>query len=244
MNPFGVQPTIADFQAGRVTNPNQSEVTRSPLYDFLLYPTAGQLSFNFFAQPQGAAGSITSAVGAQVGSPKTKFDTNLQMANTLPSGKAFNIVSIELLFFPGASAAPNTYTPAAPAQANAGAAVADLLARVQAANDVNTVLQAGCLELQVLDKIYVQETPLLRFPPQTGISLDMAVASNATGTGITSGVVAKAIGRAWIFDQPFLLQPSMNFAINVTFPGLVPTPSGFNGRIGVILDGYYARATQ
>jgi hypothetical protein len=40
------------------------------------------------------------------------------------------------------------------------------------------------------------------------------------------------------------LVPAQNFAVNLLWPGVVATPSGFNGRVIVRLDGYFARSTQ
>jgi hypothetical protein len=40
------------------------------------------------------------------------------------------------------------------------------------------------------------------------------------------------------------LQPAVNFEVLIRYPAAVATPSGFNGRIGVILDGYFMRASQ
>ena len=40
------------------------------------------------------------------------------------------------------------------------------------------------------------------------------------------------------------LQPAVNFDVTLRWPALVATPSGFNGRVGIILDGYLMRASQ
>ncbi len=57
---------------------------------------------------------ITSALGGTVGTGKTLWDTNLELPNTLPSGKAFMIESIEVLFFAGSVSTTNTNTIVAP----------------------------------------------------------------------------------------------------------------------------------
>lgn len=243
-NVFGQPPTVADFIGGRVTNPEQSEITRGSLYDYLLYPTAGVQQLAFFSQPINAAGSITTANGAVAGAPKSKWDTNLQVANTLPSGKMFNIVSIEFVAVAGSVSTANTFTPALIWNADAAALITAGLALGQAINDVDRIYQSGILELQVLDKIYTQETPLLRFPPQVAMAVDAAVATNAAGTGAIKATLGRAVGRPYIFDIPFTLFPAGNFSVNVSFPGLVPTPSGFNARVGVVMEGYFLRATQ
>lgn len=231
-------PNAQDFERGRVTNPDQSEVSRGRLYDFQLYPAAGSQQLQFFALPIGQG--VTTALGAVVGSAKSLFDTNLQVSNTLPSGKAFLLESIEVLFFAGSSAAANTYLPAPHNFFNAVAAAAVMVEL----DDVDTFYQSGMLELNVLDKNYVRETPLGCFPPQTGISYSAAVASNSATTAQVGGQIAQGAGREYRLEIPFTLLPQQNFAVNLSWPGLVAMPSGFNGRVGVVLNGWFMRATQ
>jgi hypothetical protein len=231
-------PTAADFDAGRVTNPGQSEVIRQSLYDFQLYPTAGQTQLNFFSQPAGQG--LTSAVGATAGAAKSLSDTNLVLPNQLPSGSAFMIESIEVFFYAGSVSTANTYTPANISlfAAVSAAAVAGQL------NDVNTVMQSGLLELNILQKNYLRETPLQRFPAKTGIDGNFAIASNSATTAETALANARATGRPYYIDPSVTLQPAVNFEVLLKWPGVVATGSGFNARIGVVLDGYTMRASQ
>jgi len=231
-------PTAADFNARRVTNPSQSEIVRQRFYDYLLYPTAGTSQLSFFSAPVGQG--ITTALGATAGAPKTLWDTNLELPNTLPSGKAFMIESIEVMFFPGSVSTANTYTPASPAlfNATAAAAVASQLA------DVNTIHQSGMLELNILSKNYLRETPILSFPPKANFNLDAAFATNSATTAELGAVNMRAAGRPYYLEPTIALQPAVNFEVIIRFPAAVATPSGFNGRIGVILDGYFMRASQ
>lgn len=231
-------PTAADFNSRRVTNPSQSEVVRQRLYDYQLYPTAGQTQFSFFQQPIGQG--ITSAVGGTVGAGKTQWDTNMELGGTLPSGKAFLIESIEVLFIPGSVSTANTYTPVKPLEFNAtaSATVGGQLA------DVNQIYQAGMLELNILSKNYLRETPLLAFPPKTQFNLDVGIASNSATTAVNVAENMRAAGRPYYIDPTIALQPAVNFEVLIRFPSAVATPSGFNGRIGVILDGYFMRASQ
>lgn len=231
-------PTAADFNSRRVTNPSQSEVVRQRLYDYQLYPTAGQTQFSFFQQPIGQG--ITSAVGGTVGAGKTQWDTNMELGGTLPSGKAFLIESIEVLFIPGSVSTANTYTPVKPLEFNAtaSATVGGQLA------DVNQIYQAGMLELNILSKNYLRETPLLAFPPKTQFNLDVGISSNSATTAVNVAENMRAAGRPYYIDPTIALQPAVNFEVLIRFPSAVATPSGFNGRIGVILDGYFMRASQ
>lgn len=231
-------PTAADFNSRRVTNPSQSEVVRQRLYDYQLYPTAGQTQFSFFQQPIGQG--LTSAVGGTVGSGKTQWDTNMEIGGTLPSGKAFLIESIEVVFFPGSVSTANTYTVAKPLEFNATAAATT---GAQLA-DVNSFYQSGMLELNILSKNYLRETPLISFPPKTQFNLDAAVASNSATTAVNIVENMRAAGRPYYIDPTIALQPAVNFEVLIRFPAAVATPSGFNARIGIILDGYFMRASQ
>jgi hypothetical protein len=231
-------PTAADFNARRVTNPNQSEIVRQRFYDYQLYATAGNSQFTFFSQPIGQG--VTTAIGATVGTAKTLWDTNLELPNTLPSGKAFMIESIEVLFFPGSVSTTNTYTLASPVLFNATASAA---VQAQIA-DVNSFYQSGMLELNILSKNYLRETPLLAFPPKANFNLDASAASNSSVTALNGAVNMRAAGRPYYIEPTIALQPAVNFEVLLRFPAAVATPSGFNARVGIILDGYFMRASQ
>lgn len=231
-------PTAEDFQSRRVTNPAQSEIVRQRFYDYQLYATAGSQQLSFFSQPVGQG--LTSAIGAVAGQGKTQWDTNLEIPNTLPSGKAYMIESIEVLFMPGSVATANTYTPA-----NISVfAVAAAAAVAGAANDVNTFYQSGMLELNVLSKNYLRETPLMAFPPKAMLDTSAALSSNSATVGEIGLSVTKAGGRPYYVEPNIALQPAVNFEVLLRWPAAVPTPSGFNARVGVILDGYFMRASQ
>lgn len=231
-------PSAADFQSRRVTNPDVSEIVRQRFYDYQLYPAAGVAQLTFFSAPVGQG--ITSAQGAVVGSAKTLWDTNLELPNTLPSGKAFMMESIEVPFWAGSSATANTYTPA-----NVGRFLAAVVqAEFAQLNDVNTFYQAGMLELNILSKNYLRETPLQAFPPKTWLGVDAAMASNSATTAAISAQSAKAQGRAYYIEPEIALQPAVNFEVVIKYPAAVAMPSTFNGRVGVILDGFFMRASQ
>jgi hypothetical protein len=234
-------PNSEDFAARRVTNAAQAEVIRQRFYDYLLYPTAGQAQFTFFSQPIGQG--VTSAQGATVGTAKTAWDTNLELPNTLPSGKQFMVESIEVLFFPGSVSTANTYTPANVAVFNTTASQANLNT-VGGANDVNSFYQSGLFEFNVLSKNYLRETPLLAFPPKAHFDLSAGIASNAAATSFLGFGLMKAAGRPYYVSPEITLQPAVNFEALIRYPAAVATPSGFNARVGVILDGYFMRASQ
>ena len=231
-------PNSSDFNSRRVTNASQSEVIRQRFYDYQLYPTAGVSQLSFFQQPIGQG--ITSSLGGTVGTGKTVWDTNLELGGTLPSGKAFMIESIEVLFMPGSVATANTYTLANPA---VFAAVAAAAVSGQA-NDVNSFYQSGLLELNILSKNYLRETPMICFPPKSNINIDAAIASNSATTSEVAILNARVAGRPYYVSPEIALQPAVNFEVIIKWPAAVATPSGFNARVGVILDGYFMRASQ
>lgn len=232
------QLTAADFAANGVINPAQSEIIRNRLYDFNLYPAAGISSLTFFAQQVGQG--ITSAQGATVGSGKTLSDTNMQLAGQLPNGQMYVVESIEVLFLPGSVSTANTYTPAS-VYAFAAVAAASIGAAV---NDVNLILQTGQLDFNILNKNYLREPMLMAFPPKAMIDLTAAVGTNSATTSLVSAQLAKATGRPYYIDPKISIRPAVNFEVKISWPGVVATPSTFNGRMGVLFDGGFMRASQ
>lgn len=222
----------------RVTNPNISEQFRDALYDSLLYPTAGQTSLSFFqtAISQG----VTSALGATAGTTKTLADTNMTLGGQLPSGLQFLVQAIEVAFYPGSVSTANTYTQAAISVFNAVAAASV----AGSANDVNVFYQSGWLELNILQKNYVKQGPLVKFPPSAGRAMSGALSSNSATTGLNGLVLTEAAGAPWSCDPPILIQPAMNFEVKLNWPGVVATPSGFNARVVVTMPGLVQRAGQ
>lgn len=231
-------PTAADFNSRRVTNPSQSEIVRQRFYDYQLYPTAGTTQLSFFGAAVGQG--ITTAVGGTVGAPKTLFDTNLAISNTLPSGQAFMCESIEVVFVPGSVSTANTFTLIKPLEF---AAVSAATLSGQLA-DVNSFYQSGMLEFNILSKNYLRETPMIVFPPKTSLNIDAAVATNSATTSAVIVQNGRAAGRPYYISPEIALQPAVNFEVVIRYPAAVSTPSGFNGRVGVILDGYFMRASQ
>ena len=169
-------PTPADFQAGRVTNPGQSEIVRQRLYDYQIYPGAGTTQLSFFQSPIGQG--LASALGTTAGTPKTRWDTNMSLGGQLPSGMSMLVESIEMLFWPGTVNTANTFTLQTLGLFNATAAAA-VTAR---ADDANTFYAGGVLEFNILQKNYLRETPLAAFPPKAVIGADAAIATNAAAT--------------------------------------------------------------
>ena len=230
--------SITDFTSNRVTNPGQSEIVRQRLYDYQLYPLAGSQQLSFFQAPIGQG--VTTALGATVGAAKSQWDTNMELGGQLPSGKSFLVESIEVLYLPGASNAANTYTTANLSQFAAVSA----LAVTGAIQDVQQFYSSGMLELNILSKNYLRETPLMAFPPKAMLDLSSSSATNSATTSLVAQTLAKAAGRPYYIEPRVTLQPSVNFEVLLRWPALVPTISTNNARVGVILDGYQLRASQ
>jgi hypothetical protein len=203
-----------------------------------LYPAAGTTQLTFFQA--GIGSGLATALGSTAGTPKTKADTNLEIGSTLPSGKSYLIESIEVFYYAGSVSTANTYTPASVSVFAAVAAAAV----IGAANDVNLFYQGGTLELNILSKNYLRGTPLQLFPPKTQIDVSGFADSKSATTSEVAVSVTHAIGRPFYVEPNVTLQPAVNFEVVITWPGLVAMSSGFNGRAGIVMDGWFQRASQ
>ncbi len=230
--------TANDFAAGAVMNPNQSEIVRGRLYDYQLYPTAGATQLTFFSTPVGQG--LTTALGGTAGSAKTLWDTNMQLGGQLANGAAYLVQSIEVLFLPGSVSTANTYTPAAIGAFTVAAATATF----GASNDVNTFYQSGMLEFNIFNKNYLRETPLAAFPPKAWLGVDSSQGNNSATVGSNIFQLTKAAGRPYYIEPFITLKAAVNFEVLLKWPALVATGSGFNGRVGVLFDGAFMRASQ
>lgn len=230
-------PSLAMAASRYSVNRLEAEGLRQTLYDFQLYPTAGATQFTFFSLQQGQG--LSSHPG-NANATKGIWDTNMEASAQLPSPKSFLVTSIEMLFFAGSVATANTYTPQPPNVFNAAAAAA-VINQLQ---DVNLILQTGELQFFIGSKSYLDEAPLQRFPPKTYYMLDGALTSNSATVGLTAAISGKAGGRPYYLDPPIFLVPNQNFRVTLNYPVVQATPSGFNGRIGCVLDGYLYRNSQ
>lgn len=225
-------PSLEELAQYSVNRRGEKEGIRQSLYDFQIYPAGGATQFTFFAQPQGAG--LSSSPGF-AGNAKRLADTNMTIAGSLPAPQMFLIESVEVLFFPGSDDTANTYVPQPPYDGTAQDLPGD------AANDVYSVYAAGQLTLLIGSKDYLQEAPLCRFPPKARVAGDAALATTAAENGF---VIGYATGRPYMVEPPLLLPANQNFNVTLNFPAAVALPSTFNGRIGVVLDGYLYRNSQ
>jgi len=227
-----------NLNTNRVSNPNVKEVLRQSLYDFQIYPTAGVTALNFFTLPKGQG--QTSQPGGVAGQTKAIGDTNMDQGSQLPAGKQFRIESIEVPFFPGSISTANLWLPAL----NHVFAAAAATAAFKALDDVTAFYTSGELQLFILSKSYLDEAPLCRFPPKTGVDYRVALASNSATVGEVAAGAAFATGRPYQLKPEITITSVQNFSVNLNWLAAVATPSGFNARVGVILDGVLERSSQ
>jgi len=222
--------------AHRVGIPGQKDVIWNPLYDFQAYPSGG---FNgnqttFFSNQQGQG--ISSAPGVGTNVSKTQFDTNLQAPNTLTLGNEFYAIGSETLFYPGVSNVTNAPFGLLPGRSltlptNTGLFV----------NDVWEVGNQGFKALKIgTDRYYIQDGPLMMFPPVTRLAAAAAL-TGLSGTNV-GGVIEYA---AWSGEPytvvPIYIQTNQLFTVFYYFPVQIALPSGQIGRLGERLRGYLIR---
>lgn len=232
-------PNLNNFRDFMVNQLGKVEVIRQSLYDSAIYPTAGLTTLRMFQSPVGQG--LSSSPG-NANAVKSLQDTNMTLAGQLPAPQGFWVQSIEVDFQPGSVSTANTFTLQAPGNFLAVPTAAGLPFEGEA--DVNAFYTAGGLIFTVGTKPYLQEAPLLYFPPKCRFELDAAVASNSATTGAVTKGKLKAGGRPYGIDPGLALMSSQNFDITLQWPVAVATPSGFNGRVMVKIDGWLFRAVQ
>lgn len=239
MNGLSQAPALQDVLQYAVNKPGSAEVIGQSLYDFQLYPAAGAVQFNFFQNPVGQG---LSASPGNAGNTKTLGDTNMRAAGQLPAPQMFLVTNIQVTFEAGTVSTANTFTPQRPWSF---AASPTITAPTSAAamNDLSAVIESGWLQVDVGSKNYLQEAKLNRFPPKAASKFDFALASNMT-SAVSALAWGQAEGQPYPIDPPILLPSNQAFQVSVNFPVAIATPSTFNGRIGVILDGYLYRSVQ
>lgn len=230
-------PTLEDFAANEVGISGKIEVIWQPLYDWNLYPTAGLASLTFFGTPQNAGQTAQPVAAAAV---KSFADTNLKQAGVLSSPQAFWVDNIEIACDAGSVSTANLFALQIPGVFAAAAA-----STVQAgAHDVNAMLSGGIAQFNIMQKTYYQEGPLYRFPPRSHLHLDTAICSTSATVGQSVKEKLYAEGKGVELDPGFGIGTNMAFDFTVTWPALITTPSGFNGRLGAFLNGWLFRAAQ
>lgn len=233
-------PMLSQVKKYAVNKAGEAECIGQSLYDFVLYPTAGQININFFQNPVGQG--LSSSPG-NANQPKALSDTNMRAPGQLPSPQMFLLTNIQVIVQPGSVSTANTFTPQHPFDFVAVPSDTAMLSGVSV-NDCSAILESGWLQCDVASKNYLTEAKLNRFPAKAKSVLDAAVSTNSATTGAMSFGLLTAGGEPYPIDPPILIPSNQNFSITAQWPVAVATPSGFNARIGVVLDGYLYRSVQ
>lgn len=206
---------LAKFQVNRV---GAIEAVRQTLYDSATYVAAGQTSLTFFQLPVGQGG-------------KTKADTNMESAGSLPNPKQFLVQSIEIHVFPSA------------AIENMAATVDTGTAFVK---DMSTILTGGYLDFFIGSKSYLTEAPLMKFPPKTKLD-GWAAASDTTTAGAGRAYrheYAAGAGRPYYLQPEILLVSTQNFNVTLNWPAALALTGTNTAKIFITLDGILYRNSQ
>lgn len=158
---------------------------------------------------------------------KTFDDTNMSITAALPVPINMAVTDVQVWFFPAAVVSAT------------GAIVADNW------NDVEAVLVAGNLQLEIGSKEYLVDAPLMKFPPQARLAGGAALSDTTTAAASRVTVIDYASAAGRIYDLvPLRLISQQNFVVRLRFSTVVATPSGNDGRIGVALGGFRYRLAQ
>lgn len=222
-------PNRQQLDAFNVNREGWEGITNS-LYDSASYIANGVTQLNFFNTPVGQG------VGFG-GGAKTLSDTNMTLAGQMPANQEFLVQSVEVLFSPTTP----TVATAMPAVFGAQAVAAQI-------NDAYIFYRAGNLTFTIGSKSYLQEAPLMKFPPKAYYELNAAVADiapNGAGTGNMQSRIAFATarGRPYLLKAPLRLVSNQNFGVALNWPeGLqaIVNPA----RVTVTLDGVLYRRSQ
>jgi hypothetical protein len=205
------------------------EAITTTLYDSAVYAAAGQPFLTFFQNPIGAGVGLG-------GGAKTLTDTNMDNSGSLPAGVEFLMQSIEVLFL--------AVTPTVAAQQPAAFGAQAIAQNV---NDSFVFYRQGALVLTILQKPYLREAPLMKFPPKAFFNIDAALSDiSTTGASMQSRIShAGARGRPYLLKAPLRLTSTQNFNIQLIWQeGVAALPSTSPGRVVVSLDGVMYRRSQ
>lgn len=214
MDQYGI-PSLEELRQYNVNRPDQIEAIKQSLYDSQTYAAAGQTQLIFFQQPKGGA------------SGKTLQDTNMTGAGALPAPQSFLVETIELFVFPNQDVTV----------LNAGASF-----QPEFANDVYDIARFGWLEFFIGSKPYLDEAPLLKFPPRSGLTIAADSSAVAPAAGQLATNYASFGGPIYALMPPILLVPTQNFEITLNWPAAVPIST--TAKVFVNLGGILYRNSQ
>jgi len=239
-SPAGGRPILTqqDLQNHQVGTGGQ-DIIWSPLYDSNAWPSAGVGSGGllFFSAQKGQG--TTSAPAGGTGA-KTIFDTNLTLGGQLGMGNDFYTIGVEMPVYPGVTNSTSTPFGLYPgiggqAPANTGFFV----------NDLWNILCQGYVTFAVgTDRNFVQDGPLMNFPPTVGLDIACALAEigpSSTSTGVGNAIVyGRGSGEPYTI-VPVYLKATQQFTYVVTTAAAIALPSSIAARIQARLRGYLIR---
>ena len=130
--------------------------------------------------------------------------TNMEAAGSLPAPKSFLIQTIELYVFP----------------TNTIAADGTTIAAAKNLPDIHDLCKVGWLELYIGSKAYLQEGPLMKFPPRSGITGLQVGADSTANTGVRVDYASLG-GPVYELDPWVLLVPTQNFVVSLNWASAV-----------------------
>jgi len=237
-SPAGGRPVLtqSDLQSHQVGTGGQ-DIIWAPLYDSNAWPSAGIGSGGllFFSAQKGQGTSSAPGAGAV---PKTIFDTNLTLGGQLGMGNDFYVIGVEMPVYPGVTNSTSTPFGLYPgigsqASANTGFFV----------NDLWNILCQGFVTFAVgTDRNFVQDGPLMNFPPTVGLDIAAALAQiGPTTTSLGNAIVyGRANGEPYTI-VPVYLQATQQFTFTLTTAATIALPSSIAARIQARLRGYLIR---
>lgn len=220
-------PSRGQLDAFNVNREGWEAITQG-LYDSGVYPAAGVTQLSFFQTPQGQGTGFA-------GGAKTLEDTNMTNAGVLPANQEFLIQSVEVNFEP----ATPTVALGMPAAVDVAASLAVQI------NEAYIFYRTGYLVLFIGAKNYLNEAPILKFPPKAYFKLDAATAlgNTAQAANVASNIAfATARGRPYLLKAPLRLVSQQNFSVTLNWPTLraITNPA----LVYVTLDGVFYRRSQ
>jgi hypothetical protein len=196
--------------------PGAADTQNWVFYDSQTYAQAGQAQLFFFQTAVGASG-------------RTLQDTNFPGAGSLPAGFAFTLQEVMVNLIPGAAVLPSSF--------GAGVASSYIL-------DEYKFRKSGVLELDISNKTYVQDAPLMRFPMDTSLDGFGAAADATTAAAALQTLIgyAAARGRIWRAND-LQIAPQVNFTVKLSWPNGVQSISAA-GVAFVYMKGVLSRFVQ
>lgn len=220
-------PTISQAVPGRgelskfVVNRAGWEAIRTSLYDFQAYAAAGVTTLTFFSLPIGQGG-------------KTLSDTNMSLAGQLPTNQEFLVTNIQIHFFPGTP----TVAKSMPSAIGAPVVATNV-------NDAFIFRRQGNLDFIIGSKSYLQEAPLMKFPPRNTFHLEGAYSGTTALSALANrSTYGDAAGLPYLLNPAnLLLTSNQNFNVSLNWPEGVQAITD-PARVGVVLDGFLYRRSQ